>query len=70
MPRRKPQEPDSRPDWRDPDMPVLAGRTGQYVDHRKLQAFARQNLGANPVTHPKWDKDPTYDLAARKRQRR
>ena len=70
MPRRKPAEPDTRPDWRDPDMPVLAGAIGQYVDHRKLHQLAIRNLNANPREAPNWRDDPTYDLAKRKRQHR
>jgi hypothetical protein len=58
--------PDTRLDWRDPDMPVL-GKSGKPIDHRKMTVVANMRLQSND---PSWRDDPTYNLPRRKRRER
>lgn len=60
--------PDNRPDWRDPNMPVLVQhRTDGLisVEPERLQKVANVRLHMCP--EPDWHDDPTYDL---KKQRK
>lgn len=76
MPRRRRQrEPDKRLDWRDPDMPVL--RAMEYSWGVVLEPIPPQDesehcasmvSNSNPMA-PHWSRDPTYNLAKRRRRR-
>lgn len=61
--RRKPPPPDTRLDWRDPDMPVL-GASGKAYPPEKMQAVRQMKLAYSE--EPIWKKDPTYDLRRKK----
>ncbi len=68
MHRRKPLSPDLRPDWRDPNMPVMLNcidkDTGRqylksYTPERATYAFSvRMQISSAPD----WQNDPTYNL--------
>lgn len=73
MPRRKCQPHDNRPDWRDPNMPVLMmaevdGKVMLYPikpDHVTQYYAAKMN---NPYSsEPEYKNDPTYDLKKKKK---
>lgn len=80
--RRRRLPPDKRLDWRDPDMWVLRKvyyddgmslnpkAVTEYVYPGEVQEQAAENMREtrNPHT-PHWSKDPTYDLAKRRRRR-
>lgn len=57
--RRKPPAPDTRLDWRDPEMPVI-GKSGREIDHNKMNLKA--NMALATTREPTWRKDPTYNL--------
>lgn len=63
MKRRQPP-PDTRPDWRDPDMPVLMHRksTGKLdaVAPAIATKVAKYRVENDPV--PSWRNDPTYHM--------
>lgn len=59
MRRRRQQVPDPRPDWRDPQMPVL-GKSGRKIDHRKMNIVAKMRLIES--REPLWHNDPTYNM--------
>lgn len=61
--KRKP--PDTRLDWRDPDMPVL-GKFGRPIDHRKMQTKSELAMGLPESRFPTYKNDPTYDLRRKK----
>ena len=65
MPRRKPLGPDTRPDWRDPSMPVLVstkrGFEYWHPDRLKHALTMRLHLAAEPS----WRNDPTYNMKAK-----
>lgn len=79
--RRRDNRPDNRLDWRDTDMwvvrkvyedaPMLAEPkvTTEYVYPGEVEEQAQENMREtrNPNT-PHWSKDPTYDLAKRRRR--
>jgi hypothetical protein len=70
MPRRKSPGPDTRPDWRDPQMPCLvstksAGMT-EWAPERVQRVSAAKLTICN---EPEWRNDPTYDLKGRRRAR-
>ena len=59
-----------RPDWRDPDMPVLCCHKTKglvAVDPEYARGMAQYKLRTNPV--PDWRRDPTYDLKRTGRKR-
>lgn len=62
MPRRKPLPPDTRPDWRDPNMPVLVstkrGMESWHPDRLKHAMKMRLHLSREPH----FTADPTYNL--------
>lgn len=68
MTRRLP--PDTRPSWRDPNMPVLRrykmadGTTRTDIDpdyeHRYREFLIETS------SEPEWDRDPTYDMRRKK----
>ena len=73
MRRRRKPPPDNRPDWRDPEMPiVLAGTLGPIVctpteateifKDRVAQMTATQDK--NPQLY--WRTDPTYNMRKKK----
>lgn len=61
--------PDTRPSWRDPEMPVLV----QMADTNQLEPFSAQEVTEwmkvkfAENDEPYWRNDPTYDL---KKQRK
>lgn len=58
---------DGRLDWRDPDMPVCASKTGREIPYEKVQIYARHKmLEWSPRSHY-WRNDPTYNLRRKKR---
>lgn len=61
MRRRKPP-PDTRPDWRDPDMPVLA-QTKHGLETWDHERFRRAIAGRLAIcTEPHYTDDPTYNM--------
>lgn len=73
--RRRRNEPDTRLDWRDPDMWIVRkviydgplGSTTErteyvYPGEQEEQSQGNMRDTRNPNT-PDWSKDPTYDLA-------
>lgn len=72
MPRRR-QKPDTRPDWRDPNMPVMRdytmgdGTTQHIIDQDYERRYREHLLSLPDDTHPHFRNDPTYDL---KKQRK
>jgi hypothetical protein len=63
MRRRKSPTIDSRPDWRDPNMPCLvstksAGMTEWAPERLQRVSAARLNL----TIEPDWRNDPTYNM--------
>ena len=71
MPRRRKLPPDTRPNWRDPQMPCTRnylmsdGTTKTAVDPEYERRFREVCMEIN--AHPTWRSDPTYDL---KKQRK
>lgn len=68
MKRRRP-EPDTRPDWRDPDMLVrrnykFHGRVVKFVPPEYEQGYRAHLMDTVPVPH--WSEDPTYNLGRKK----
>lgn len=59
MPKRKPPQPDTRLNWRDPNMPVL-GKSGRPIPHEKMVLKAQMALEI--CFEPDWRFDPTYNL--------
>lgn len=65
--RRSPL-PDPRPDWRDPNMPVLI----QMADTNQLEPFPAEEAQAafrewfKMNEEPYWKNDPTYNLRRKK----
>lgn len=59
MPRRRPLPPDTRLDWRDPEMPVL-GKSGRPIPHEKMVLKATMALELS--IEPNYRNDPTYNL--------
>lgn len=61
MPKRPP--PDTRPDWRDPDMPVLVCTKSDGLIQWEPERFQRAVAGRLAIcTEPDWRNDPTYNL--------
>lgn len=61
MARRRPP-PDTRPDWRDPNMPVLA-QTKRGLEVWDAERFRQAIAGRLAIcTEPDWRHDPTYNL--------
>lgn len=69
MPRRKQLPPDTRPDWRDPNMPVF--RTVNFTDGSKKDMYIDHNLEHQMakgrvvwIEQQGYDvhRDPTYEL--------
>lgn len=57
--KRRPLPPDTRLDWRDPNMPVL-GKSGRPIDHTKM--VVKANMALELSTEPNWKNDPTYHM--------
>jgi hypothetical protein len=53
-------KPDTRLDWRDPDMPVIGRKSGNHIDHRKQTLVSQMSLAMS--LEPHWRIDPTYNL--------
>lgn len=75
MRRRRRKEPDTRLDWRDPDMPVLRVFERPWGEvaldpepPEKEQAFRREMMMFSQA--PNWRNDPTYNLGRGQRRRR
>lgn len=69
MPRRRPSTPDTRPNWRDPAMPVLRkyrmgdGSTKTVVDQDYERRYREMLIETAPAdAFPNWRNDPTYDM--------
>lgn len=66
MTRRRPT-PDTRLDWRDPEMPVIrnyvmgSGEKRTVVDHDYERRY-HEHLMSTPSLEPHWSQDPTYHL--------
>lgn len=64
--KRKPPAPDTRPDWRDPNMPVLRdyrmgdGSRKTIVDPDYERRYREMLVRSTP--HPDYRDDPTYNL--------
>lgn len=64
--KRKKQKPDTRLDWRDPEMPVIDDgvvKTPNQFQHERNRNLIRSSIG--PTSNklmPEWKNDPTYDL--------
>ena len=60
------QKPDLRPDWRDPNMPVMRdyvmsnGERKTVVDQDYERCYREYMMQASP--HPTYDSDPTYNM--------
>lgn len=67
------RRPDTRPDWRDPNMPVLRdyimgdGSRKTIIDPDYERRYREYLLTLPDDTHPNFRLDPTYDL---KKQRK
>lgn len=61
MPRRRPLPPDTRLNWRDPEMPVL-GMSGRPIPHEKAQLRAQMVINNIDPNYPNYRNDPTYNL--------
>jgi len=67
MRRRKPLPPDTRPDWRDPNMPVCRNYTMRDGTKKLLadpdweQEYRTWTLERTPAAQH-WSNDPTYNL--------
>lgn len=61
--KRQPPRPDTRLNWRDPEMPVL-GKSGRPIDHRKMELKAQMALEMS--REPNWRNDPTYHMRKKK----
>lgn len=57
MTRKRSLQP--RPDWRDPNMPVL-GKSGKPIPHEKMTLKAQMMMAA--AGEPTYKNDPTYNL--------
>lgn len=55
--RRRRDVPDDRPDWRDPDMPVVRGN--KLFSPAEAKRFASITLSKGLYD---WRRDPTYNL--------
>lgn len=70
MPRKHRPRPDTRPDWRDPDMPVLReyrmanGRLVTEIDPEYERRYREFKL--HDAIAPTFRNDPTYNLRRRK----
>lgn len=56
-------KPDNRPDWRDPNMPVLVQSKSQgqiYIEPERWQRVAKARMDV--AGEPNWRTDPTYNL--------
>lgn len=69
MSRRRPLPPDTRLDWRDPEMPVLRkyrmgdGTTRTIVDPDYEHRYREMLVATAPVDKfPDYHNDPTYNL--------
>ena len=70
--RKRKLQPDTRLDWRDPNMPVL--RKGYYhnkivvfeVDPAKVHKYYIDKMNDPNYVAPQWKDDPTYFLNKRK----
>ena len=51
--------PDTRLDWRDPNMPVI-GKSGRLIDHKKMELKAQMAMVS--ANEPTWRNDPTYNM--------
>lgn len=57
-------KPDLRPSWRDPNLKIWVGRVNRWVTKEEMQRSAQKGV-QNPFA-PSYDRDPTYDLKAKK----
>jgi hypothetical protein len=76
MRRRRNREPDTRLNWRDPDMPVLRpweDRWGKVyireIPPEEESEYCTSMVNNNNPNAPSWRNDPTYNLAKRRRRR-
>lgn len=63
--KRKPLPPDTRLDWRDPDMPVLRlneRRQMIEVSPKYIEDYYKAKLNSPHYGAPHYTNDPTYDL--------
>lgn len=64
MPRRRKLPPDTRPDWRDPNMLLWVSRVNRWVTPEEMQRAAAR--GIQYGTNLKWHDDPTYNMKAKR----
>jgi hypothetical protein len=68
--KRQPPRPDTRPDWRDPNLPVIRdyrmgdGSRKTEVDPDYEHRYREHMMSAAP--HPDYKRDPTYNLRRKK----
>lgn len=60
MPRRRPLPPDTRPDWRNPNLRIWVSRVNRWVTPEEMQRAAQK--GVANLFVPPWNQDPTYNL--------
>lgn len=64
--RRRSREPDTRPSWRDPNMPVIRnylmgdGSRKVVVDQDYERRYREMLMATSP--HPDYKLDPTYNM--------
>lgn len=65
--------PDTRLDWRDPNMPVLRyGKFGNFIGTKEVSAkditnYYKAKLEQIGHKMPSWQEDETYDLKGKKK---
>lgn len=75
MPRRHRPSPDTRPDWRDPNLPCIRryrfgnGETKIEIDPDYERRYREMLVNTPDPTHPDYRSDPTYHLSKRKQSR-
>jgi len=65
MPRRKSLPPDTRPDWRDPNMPIWVSRVNRWVAPEEMQRSAQKGIASG--SEYLWRDDPTYNMKAKRK---
>lgn len=69
MPQRD-RRPDLRPDWRDPNMPVIRryvmqdGSIQTEIDPDYERRYSEFKMSI--TKNPSWDRDPTYNMRKKK----
>lgn len=73
MPRRRRLPPDTRPDWRDPNMPVIRrytfgdGTTRTDIDPDYERRYREHLISID--SRPDYHRDPTYNMGKARKDR-